>query len=446
MSTGLPVKAKVYILVLAVFASIIFIVLFRDWDFRTTDWFTFFLFLFLTVLAESFPTQLPRGGVVSVAFAPIFASIILFHPAAVVIITVCGEILSYRKDRTFYKHIFNASQLAISVGIAAIAYRLVYQGSFQISLLHLGAVLLSISLFFLINSFFVALILAILQGFNVYSLWLTNMKWTIPNFLSTALLGLLVALIYIHIGFWGLLLFLIPLLLARLTFQSYVDMRRTFLDTIESLSVAIDAKDRYTKGHSSRVAGYAVSIARELRWPEDRLELLKYIAFMHDVGKITIPENIIKKKGNLTVDEFGQMKAHSAEGAALIKNIKFFADGADIIKHHHEHWDGGGYPERLKGEQIPIGSRILAVADAFDAMTSDRPYRRALSVPSALQELREGAAAQFDPAIVEIFVRIHPKFWPAVEPGPAPEPLYAEEAAPAASDPVKDKNGDRSGG
>jgi len=188
-----------------------------------------------------------------------------------------------------------------------------------------------------------------------------------------------------------------------------MDMRQTFMDTIKSLSLAIDAKDPYTKGHSARVAEYAVSLAHELKWPEDKVEFLQYIALIHDVGKVAVPDSILKKDGLLTNQEYGIMKTHSAAGSEVIKDVKFFTTGSDIIKHHHERWDGTGYPDQLKGKDIPEGARIIAVADAFDAMTSDRPYRRALGHSLALNELKSCAGTQFDPKVVDAFIRIIPQ-------------------------------------
>ncbi|HED23906.1 MAG TPA: HD-GYP domain-containing protein, partial [Firmicutes bacterium] len=194
-----------------------------------------------------------------------------------------------------------------------------------------------------------------------------------------------------------------------------------FLDAIKSLSVAIDAKDPYTRGHSSRVADYAVSLARELRWPEDRIEFLQYIALIHDVGKVAVPEDILRKKSLLSNEEFAVMRTHSEAGADILKGIKYFSAGSDIIRHHHERWDGSGYPDKIAGEEIPEGARILAVADAFDAMTSDRPYRKSLSSEIALQELQDCAGTQFDPKIVNAFINIYPQVKDILPEEPAEE-------------------------
>jgi len=399
-------------------------------DWSNFSWASFLIFLFLTFISDSFPVNMPRGGVVSVGFASLFASILLFEPLIVVAIAVLSDLLAFRKGRTLPKYIFNASQLTLAIGSSSLIYKMLNPAGQSITISFIGACLAALITCFFLNITFVTLILSFIQNENPYSIWLTNAKWTTPNFLSMAPLGMLIALIYVNIGFWGLVLFLVPLALARHSFQSYIDMRQAFLDTIQSLSAAIDAKDPYTRGHSQRVAEYAVALARELKWPEDKIELFRYAAITHDVGKIAIPENILQKNGKLTAEEFKVMEKHTITGSNIIKDIKLFDKGGLIVTHHHERWDGTGYPAGLKGEQIPEGARILAIADAFDAMISDRPYRRALNPLSALQEIRNNAGTQFDPQMVEAFCKIFPKLGFKNQ-LPAGDALYGEEAAPA---------------
>ncbi|MFU8794701.1 MAG: HD-GYP domain-containing protein [Dethiobacteria bacterium] len=408
MKTDLPRKAIIYIisLTLAALSVIYYTLSFMDWS--KVDLFPVFIFLILIILSDSFPVTLPRGGSVTVSFATIAASILLFQPFIAIMIAIILEIILIIKEKHRIKHLFNISQLVVSTGIAALIFNNIAPSRLDLTVNHLIAFLIAIIIFFLLNSTFVTLILSLVQQDKPYAIWLINLKWCTPTFISMAPLGALIAVIYINIGFWGLVLFLLPLILARHSFQSYMQMRQTFLDTIKSLSVAIDAKDPYTKGHSSRVANYVVSLAREMRIPEDKVEMLQYIALIHDVGKVSIPEDILKKDRLLSDDEFGIMRTHCEAGAEVLQSIKFFAPASEVIRHHHERWDGLGYPDHIKGEEIPISARILAVADAFDAMTSDRPYRKALSPELALKELEEGAGTQFDPKVVEAFTRIYP--------------------------------------
>ncbi len=404
----LPLRARVYIAFLVVLALITATCLFLKTDWNEVHWFSVGIFLFLSFLTDCYPVTLPRGGVVSVSFASMFASILLFQPFLVVLITVAGDFFSLRKGRSRSQYIFNAAQLTLTSGLSAAIFRLINPNGLVISERYLLAVLASLLFCFIANSSMFTVVLAIIYHENPYSIWLTNVKWATPNFLSMAPLGILVSLIYVHIGFWGLVLFLVPLVLARHSFQSYMDMRRAFLDTMMSLSKVIDAKDPYTRGHSARVAKLAVALARQMKWAEDRVNLFQYVAMIHDVGKVAIPEAILKKPGKLTPTELQEMEQHAPIGSDVIKNITFFQDGAAIIRHHHERWDGTGYPSGLKGESIPLGSRILAIADSFDAMISDRPYRKALPPLEALEEIRSGAGSQFDPKVVKAFEKLFP--------------------------------------
>ncbi|HOO55291.1 MAG TPA: GAF domain-containing protein [bacterium] len=183
-------------------------------------------------------------------------------------------------------------------------------------------------------------------------------------------------------------------------------LRDSYLNTIQALSMAIDAKDRYTHGHSQRVSEISMMIGREMGLKADSLELLEYAADLHDIGKIGISEVIIGKKTKLTVDEYEIIKTHPLVGETIIEPVPFLQDARPVIRHHHERYDGFGYPDGLKGQEIPLLARIIHIADAYDAMTSDRPYRRALSHEDAIEEVKKHSGTQFDPKVVQSFLRI----------------------------------------
>jgi putative nucleotidyltransferase with HDIG domain len=176
--------------------------------------------------------------------------------------------------------------------------------------------------------------------------------------------------------------------------------------TLQSLSVALDVRDRELEGHAQRVARLMELIDRELRSPKTDLATLRRGALLHDIGKIGIPDEILRKSGELTSEEWVKMKRHPAYGARIVAGIPFLKGAAEIVRYHHEHYDGSGYPEGLAGEDIPLGARIFAVADALDAMTSDRPYRAAMRLEDARREIERCGGQQFDPAIVRAFLRI----------------------------------------
>ena len=182
-----------------------------------------------------------------------------------------------------------------------------------------------------------------------------------------------------------------------------------FLSSIRALAAAIDAKDPYTRGHSERVARYASAIAKEMGLSAEEVRKTRLSALLHDVGKIGVDDRIIRKPTALTDEEFELMKAHPVKGAAIMEAIPQLADIIPGMKYHHEKWEGGGYPEGLKGEAIPMQARIVAVADAFDAMTTTRPYQKAMEVRYVLERLREMAQKRFDSAVIEALVRSHTK-------------------------------------
>ena len=194
----------------------------------------------------------------------------------------------------------------------------------------------------------------------------------------------------------------ISLMNARL----YEEIKENHLRTIKALAIAVDAKDKYTRGHSENVMKYAVAITEEMGILDSRInEDLQNAALLHDIGKIGVPGNILNKPGKLTPEEFnGTMKKHAETGATIIQEVPFLQDIVPLILHHHERYDGNGYPNGLKGDKIPVGARILTVADSFEAMTSDRPYRKALSREKAIEQLIVNRGTQFDPYIVDIFM------------------------------------------
>jgi putative nucleotidyltransferase with HDIG domain len=189
---------------------------------------------------------------------------------------------------------------------------------------------------------------------------------------------------------------------------------RTYIFTLRALVTALDTRDEETQGHSMRVVKYCLTLAELMGWKDNELlKVLEYGALLHDIGKIGIPDAVLKKTGNLTQEEWAIMKTHPEVGYKILHKIEFLEDAAQIVLHHHERYDGAGYPAGLKGTDIPIGSRIFAVADTLDAMTSERPYRRAMSFEQASEEIRIYSGLQFDPEVVKTFHSVDLSFWKA---------------------------------
>jgi len=183
-------------------------------------------------------------------------------------------------------------------------------------------------------------------------------------------------------------------------------LERTHFETIMAFSEALEARDQYTAGHSRRVMEYSKSIGHRMKLDKQDIEDLKRSALLHDIGKIGIPDMVLQKQTKLTDEEYDIIKSHSERGSAILKHIKSFKDLVPAVYHHHERFDGEGYPQGIKGTEIPLHARIIAVADTFDAMTSNRAYRKALSLRTALSEIERNKGIQFDPDVANIFIEI----------------------------------------
>jgi putative nucleotidyltransferase with HDIG domain len=189
------------------------------------------------------------------------------------------------------------------------------------------------------------------------------------------------------------------------------DLEHSYDVTLEALGDALDLKDSETEGHSKRVTAYTIALARAMGIPPADIKVIARGAFLHDVGKMAIPDEILRKPGMLTNDEQSVMREHCTRGYHMLRKIPFLAGAAEIVFCHQEHFDGSGYPSGIRGHEIPVGARIFAVADTLDAITSDRPYRRARSFDAAREEILRCSGTQFDPTVVEVFLKIPNELW-----------------------------------
>jgi putative nucleotidyltransferase with HDIG domain len=226
------------------------------------------------------------------------------------------------------------------------------------------------------------------------------------NMFALAPVAWLMAQIYVGAGWWAVLLFAVPLYTTRLAYSRFVEVREMFTETVRSLAEAVDKRDTFTSGHSRRVQDIAMDIGRVLKVSDDELEALEWGGLLHDIGKIGVPDSVLLKQERLTREERTTMNSHPILGAEIIAPVKRLEPEIPIIRHHHEWFNGSGYPDRLVADEIPRLARILHVADAFEAMTAARPYRMTPLTPEqALAELRKFGGIQFDPEIVDAFVR-----------------------------------------
>jgi putative nucleotidyltransferase with HDIG domain len=223
--------------------------------------------------------------------------------------------------------------------------------------------------------------------------------------LSLGVLTLLSATVYTF-SVWHMALVMVPMGLLHYSLWGYTRLRRSAVEAFEKLMSALRFRDEYTATHSERVARLAVKIARKLGLPEETIERIQAAARIHDIGKVAIPDKVLLKEEGLSDQDWELIKQHPLIGADLISGLEVYKDCVDIVKYEHERWNGSGYPEGLKGEQIPLGARIVAVADVYDALRSDRPYRRAMTLEEAIDELKRMRGKELDPKLVDILLEI----------------------------------------
>ncbi len=413
MST-IPVKAKRYILI--VFILAISMLIYLSNNYVVKNWSMVFIMGSLAIIAETFMVKLPGIGAVTVAFAISFATIISEGPLAAVLvgaigITFCRPYIdevgyTHIFNTPIYKTLFNISQNIIYTGLSAIVYIFLHSKFYYLGDIDPVSSAGVMSTFLFVNTLLMTILIHNLSGGKFLNIWAENFRGTIVSVLAIGLLGIIVAKAHDSYGVGAVVMFFIPLMLSRYSFKLYVDMKKNYYDTVRALINTIEAKDPYTRGHAERVGDYAVAIATAMNLKPDKVDTIKNAALLHDIGKIGVNDNVLNKKSKLTDEEFDIIKSHPSIGYDIIKDIGFLSNIMDIVKHHHEKWDGTGYPDGLKGHEIPLETTILTVADSFDAMVTDRPYRKALTVETALGEIIRCQGTQFNPAIVDVSVKV----------------------------------------
>jgi hypothetical protein len=352
-----------------------------------------------------------RAGALGVsASSPVaLASLLLLGPWGGALVC-CVSAVAFARNASWFKHLFNGAQAALSAAIAGGIYHLV-PGAAQNGFVHASfpAVLPAVAIaglsYFVLNNLFVAVVVRLTTDTSMRAVWWNGVaEMAIPS-LGYGSIGLIVAVLWVGgVGPVAALLVLAPLVIARWAFEQYSQQHAAYDATVRSLIQAVETKDYYTRGHSERVAAASVMIAQQLGMREDRLEMLRYAGMLHDVGKLGVPTKLLQKTGPLDDDEFASIKLHPTRGYEMVNGISFLEEATQGIRHHHERVDGRGYPDGLVGDAIPEFARLIAVADAFDSMTSTRSYRGARSVDAAIRELRRWAGTQFDAGMVEALV------------------------------------------
>ncbi len=386
----------------------------------------------LTLLSGSFTIRIPTiPARLSVSETFVFAAVLLFGPAAATMIVVLDSLIislwQGERPRRPSRVLFNMAAPSVAIWCASHAFFLLAQvqplsNAPRPILPLLGPLVALAVLYFVLNSAFIAWAVAFEKRVSAFGVWRRNFLWLSLNYFSGASVAALL-LPYLQPEkpeFARVVGVLLPLLLiSYLTFKTAMgrvddanrhlgELNRLYLSTIETLAMAIDAKDQITHGHIRRVQSHAVRLARAMGVREDvQIRAIEAAALLHDMGKLAVPEYILNKPGPLTPAEFEKMKLHASVGADILSAIAFPYPVVPIVRHHHESWDGTGYPDGIAGADIPIGARILSVVDCFDALTSDRPYRPRLSDKDAIKILVDRRAQMYDPLVVDTFVAVH---------------------------------------
>ena len=366
------------------------------------------LLLGAVVVSEFAAVFVPGMGGISLSYPLSVAVTVLLGPGyAALAATVAAIPMWLEKDSNWGRRLFNVGQVVLSAVVPGMLYfvlggPLIGPASVLIARSWLAIAALAVS-GVLLNALLVSIALNILLGTPIRRFWSQSLSWMFPAQIALGFVGVAIAQIVVRIGVWGFALFIVPLIVARQTYQRSVQLREAYADTISSLVAAIEAKDVYTKGHSVRVAKYAVSIAKALGVDDPATERLEYAALLHDIGKVGVSRRVLAKPSSLSNDEYAEIKRHPDIGAHILADVPYLADLVPSIEAHHERLDGSGYGHGVSGAAIPLEARVLAVADAYDAMTSSRPYRSALTHEAALRELKDCCGTQFDASVVQAF-------------------------------------------
>ncbi len=396
------------------------------WHYQSTDFPRFVCYLLVAVLASSLKIRLPGiDGTMSVNFLFILLGVLeLSLPETLLLgctATLAQCLFGTKQRPDPIKVIFNVfSMMANAIVLSYLAYHDLQRvlGAGSLPLLVLTALI-----FFVANTVPVAVIISVTEGKPARKVWGECHFWSFPFYMVGAALVFAVGFLSRHVG-WQTSLLVLPLVywvyrsyhlylakLAKEKEQVEVEKRNAeevaalHLRTIESLALAIEAKDHTSHQHLQRVRVFAVEVAKELHFSENEIEALRAAALLHDIGKLAIPEHIINKPGRLSPEEFEKMKIHTQVGAEILQRVAFPYPVAPIVRSHHERWDGAGYPDGLKAEQIPAGARVLAAVDCLDALASHRQYRGAMSLDAAMEKVVSLSGSAFEPRIVDVLKR-----------------------------------------
>lgn len=451
----LSLAAKLYISVVVAASLAAFIYTYHS-EGSSVDWPLLVGLCVVNIFAQFWQVRLfykPNAGEnnskMSLGFVPTFFTLLAFGPFPAMVTSAVGYTVSalYLRRSFVYQMAFSVAAISLSTLAAGLILRQVGLATGKptsegaVDILHwdmllqqLLSIFISTLVYYLVNTGSIATAIALCTDKNPLHVWRGNFLWTGPGYFA----GASCATILFAFGLgdklrsaeqWGLLIVFAAIAAPILgviywSYKIYMEklhaheqhilelqrgkqeLQHLYTSTVESLALAIDAKDRYTKEHILRVQSLAVTLAKELGLSGDDLQAIETGALLHDIGKLGIPEHILAKPGKLSEDEYEKIKAHPVIGSVILEPVRFPWPVLPAVRSHHERWDGRGYPDGLKAEEIPLSARIMAVADVYDALTSDRSYREGWPPEKARRHIRDNAGTHFDPQVVEVFLRI----------------------------------------
>jgi HD superfamily phosphohydrolase YqeK len=413
----------------AVVAGAAFVV--GNGPFAGIEWGRLAVLAVLFLICESTPTALlPARLAWSPGYAATLASVVLVGPVGAAIVGFVSA-FSLRRVPLIQQRVFNGAMYALSAYAAGQVF-LALGGTVGIPARNsfpelIGPFVGAAAAHIVANYGLVTVVLRLTSG-GESGQGVLNLRLSLPD-LCYAAFGLLIAALWSVVGPFAPILVLIPLFVARWAIAQFANQQRAYEATLRVLCQAVETKDFYTRGHSERVSKGSVMIARAIGMRPERVEAIRFAGMLHDVGKLGVPTKVLQKTGNLTEEEYAAIQLHPLRGLEIIQEIGFLDEALAGIMHHHERIDGRGYPMGLAGDEIPEFARVLAVADAFDCMTSTRSYRGARSVTDAVTELRRCSGTQFDPAFVDALVAaVERDGWQSPD-APVPPPGERIEAA-----------------
>jgi diguanylate cyclase (GGDEF)-like protein/putative nucleotidyltransferase with HDIG domain len=389
-----------------------------------TEW---LLLSLVTILVLSrTDIKIPKlSSTVTISDTFVFISVLLYGVAPSVVLAGLDAAVSslhYPNRRRVMP--FNVAVLSLSIYVSGTLMTLVF-GDLRLLGPDLSKLILATEslalVHYVLNSGMVSVVSALRYGKNLIRTWHEAFLWTSITYFAGAIAAALVVKLIAVLSFYAFIIAVPILAITYLTYKNYLDkvqasinhaeqMAALHLRTIEALAIAIDAKDEVTHDHVHRVQVYATGLARLFGLGKDDIEALKAGALLHDIGKLAVPDYILNKPGRLTTAEFERMKVHTIVGAEILERVGFPYPVVPVVRHHHERWDGSGYPDRLEGESIPFTARILTVSDCFDAVREDRQYRKAMTREQAIAMLADGRGSAYDPRVVDAFLEHLPEF------------------------------------